>query len=288
MQRMLNLGCGKRYHSGWVNVDIHPVDQHVEHCDICRPLPFDTDTFDVVYHAHVLEHLACDQAVGFMRECFRVCRPGGMIRVVVPDLERIVRSYLEQLDGAAVEAGDGHSHYDWTIIELFDQMTRAKSGGAMADYLRCLKPSDMDFVKHRIGVAASSSCVPIQTAKSNAVSRVARALQDPRLAVRYLQANAIHWCAFAIGGSGAMSAVSEGLFRRSGEVHKWMYDRYSLPRLLLQVGFDSPSVCSAYSSQVERWCEYGLDIEPDGTVYKPDSLYCEASKPSTGPSSNMN
>ena len=280
MQRMLNLGCGRRYHSDWMNIDIHPVDQHVKRCDICRPLPFDTDTFDVVYHAHVLEHLTGDRAVQFMRECFRVCRPGGIIRVAVPDLEGIARSYLEQLDGAVVDAGDGHSHYDWTIIELFDQMTRAKSGGAMAEYLRRLEPSEVDFIKHRIGVVASSGYVPAQTVKSNTVSKVAKALQDPKLAVRYLQVNAIHWCAFAIGGSGAMSAVREGLFRRSGEVHKWMYDRYSLPRLLVQVGFDSPMVCNAYTSQVEKWCEYGLDIEPDGSIYKPDSLYCEASKPS--------
>jgi SAM-dependent methyltransferase len=63
--------------------------------DVRRPLPWPADTFDAVYASHLLEHLYRDQAVLLLQECLRVIVPGGVIRLVVPDLEHIIRSYLE-------------------------------------------------------------------------------------------------------------------------------------------------------------------------------------------------
>ena len=67
-----------------------------------------------------------------------------------------------------------------------------------------------------------------------------------------------------------------GHFRLGGEVHQWMYDRYSLCRLLTESGFSSIRVCQATDSSIKDFANYGLDTEPDGSVYKPDSFFVEA------------
>ncbi len=73
-------------------------------------------------------------------------------------------------------------------------------------------------------------------------------------------------------------ALEVGRFRMGGEVHQWMYDRYSLARALERVGFVGPHAVGPTESRISNWTEFHLDTEPDGTVYKPDSLYMEAVK----------
>ena len=69
-----------------------------------------------------------------------------------------------------------------------------------------------------------------------------------------------------------------GVFRDSGEVHQWMYDRYSLKRMLEQAGFVNVKICTANESRIAEYERYSLDVS-SGIVRKPDSLYVEASKP---------
>ena len=62
--------------------------------------PFQTKLLTSVYHSHLLEHLPREAALPFSQECYRVLKRGGIIRVAVPDLERIARLYLQTLDKA--------------------------------------------------------------------------------------------------------------------------------------------------------------------------------------------
>ena len=73
-------------------------------------------------------------------------------------------------------------------------------------------------------------------------------------------------------------ALMLGRFRLSGEIHHWMYDRYSLSLLLDRSGFESPVERSGFDSAIDNWAQYNLDGDQHGTVYKPDSLYLEAIK----------
>jgi hypothetical protein len=79
--------------------------------------------------------------------------------------------------------------------------------------------------------------------------------------------------------NGDLAALRVGRFRRSGEVHQWMYDRFSLARALRAVGLEQVVERSAVESYADRWSEHHLDTEPDGSVYKPDSLFMEGLKP---------
>ncbi len=71
---------------------------------------------------------------------------------------------------------------------------------------------------------------------------------------------------------------SIGRFRLSGEVHQWMYDSFSLGKLLREVGFNHIEQLTAHETNIENFNSYLLDIEVDGSVRKPDSLFMEAKK----------
>jgi predicted SAM-dependent methyltransferase len=62
--------------------------------DIRKPLPWADGTFTAVYTSHTLEHLFFDVGMQMMRESHRVLRPGGVLRVVVPDVEDIINAYV--------------------------------------------------------------------------------------------------------------------------------------------------------------------------------------------------
>lgn len=109
----LNLGCGSRYHPEWLNIDLHAVARGVISHDLSRGVPLRDDSCDVVYHSHLLEHLRRSDALFLLRECYRVLKPGGILRVAVPDLEQICLLYLEKLRLAS--GGDPSAAHDYDM-----------------------------------------------------------------------------------------------------------------------------------------------------------------------------
>ena len=61
--------------------------------DLRKPLPFPDDHAGAIYGSHVLEHLYLVEAEALLRECFRVLRESGVLRLVVPDLRAAVDEY---------------------------------------------------------------------------------------------------------------------------------------------------------------------------------------------------
>ncbi len=240
---LLNLGCGRRFHPDWVNLDIAPADPAVIQHNLLEPLPLDDGTCGVVYHSHVLEHIPKGQAPAFIAECFRVLAPGGVIRIAVPDLEGIAREYLKQLDAA------NHEQHEWMTIELVDQLARHRSGGQMLEYWKQNPMPAEELVLKRMGQEASDFIQQFRGSDQPA------AQPEP------------------------LTPQNVGSFRLGGEVHQWMYDRLSLARLLLGAGFTEARVCSAVESRISGYASYHLDADEHGMVRKPDSLFMEAVKP---------
>lgn len=239
----INLGCGRRFHNDWLNLDIVPADPAVFQHNLLEPLPLDDSTCGVVYHSHVLEHIPKEQAPAFIAECFRVLTSGGTVRIAVPDLEGITREYLKQLD-----AGNNEQH-EWMTIELVDQLTRHRSGGHMLDYWKQNPMPAEGFVLQRMGREAGDFISDFRS-KQQAETKPQRLTTD-----------------------------SVGSFRLGGEVHQWMYDRLSLGRLLAAAGFTDIRVCKATESAIPDFVSYHLDTDEGGNVRKPDSLFMEATKP---------
>lgn len=147
---MINLGCSARVAADWNNVDfswlltmgrhltlskwlnrsgllsderyrrILALDGALVLWDLRRGIPFDDDTFDVAYHSHVLEHIDRDGAPTFITECRRVLKVGGVMRVVVPDLEALARRYVHALD--AIDVPGMRTVRDETVDGMIEQM----------------------------------------------------------------------------------------------------------------------------------------------------------------------
>jgi predicted SAM-dependent methyltransferase len=256
--KLLNLGCGRHYHPDWVKVDFHPSGPGVMAHNLEGRLPFKDNEFDAVYHSHLLEHLPCYRVPFFLLECYRILKPRGIFRVVVPDMEQIARLYLHYLEMAIQGDEEAQSRYEWILLEMFDQVVRNQSGGDMLNYWKQNSMPAETFVLERVG--------------SEVLDLLPQLRQTPQTDSRKESGDRPE-------GNSERGPLKIGEFRLSGEVHMWMYDRYSLASLLRKTGFQEIKICRADESKIPDFNRYGLDLEPNGAVRKPDSLFMEARKP---------
>lgn len=91
----LHLGCGQRHIPGFVHVDIQP-GPHIDHVCGVNALPIAAGQADLIYASHVLEHFGRAEYLDVLREWHRVLRPGGVLRLSVPDFAACAKIYHEQ------------------------------------------------------------------------------------------------------------------------------------------------------------------------------------------------
>ena len=278
----LNVGCGSKFHKDWVNVDMTSNSTDVIAANLLNGLPFPDESFDVVYHSQVLEHIPKEKAYNFIKECFRVLKPEGIIRVVVPDFENIVDEYKKFLNESLENPNDlSAANYDWIMLEMYDQTVRNYSGGQMAEFLKQPHVINEKYIIDRIGFVGRSirnsylSGVTRNTVSGN-FKKAFSSVSLFKKAARYIFRKIRQKIKFI-----QPSEISKiGAFRLGGEIHMWMYDRYSLSRLLKDCGFEEISVKSPFESTIPKWKEYELDVK-DGLIYDPTSLFVEARKKNT-------
>jgi SAM-dependent methyltransferase len=130
----LNLGCGTNHLPGWQNHDID--------IDITRKLPWTDGAAEAIFIEHCVEHVHVHQAIRFFEEAYRVLRPGGVLRVVVPSIEKIrklgTREYFEftkkwggeaSLHGALTSIIFHHGHQMiWTASVMHEALLYAGFG----------------------------------------------------------------------------------------------------------------------------------------------------------------
>jgi SAM-dependent methyltransferase len=88
----LNIGSGDRPVAGWINIDLYPAEFAF---DVRWGIPLRDSSVDRIYMAHVLEHFYFPgEAVPILQDLRRVLRPGGVLRIVVPDLEKYFGAYV--------------------------------------------------------------------------------------------------------------------------------------------------------------------------------------------------
>ena len=190
----LNLGCGPAAPADWVNLDgswnawfaHHPLlraglrrigvinagnqgaqwkVRPVVH-DLTRPLPFPENSFWAIYASHVLEHLYRVEADALLAECKRVLKPGGVLRLVVPDLQFLVEDYLKNRNGGRTAADS------WTAAETLNQKLgfrnpRPPDGNMLFRFYALWK----DFHSHKWMYDADSLCHSLEIAGFEPVAR---------------------------------------------------------------------------------------------------------------------
>jgi len=112
----VQFGCGTDAPSGWRNFDAGPIFwmqkylpfsksmlvrrghpdypvQNIEYADVTQGLPLESQSVQAVYCSHVLEHLSLSGFRRATRNVFEYLKPGGLFRLVVPDLEYLINQY---------------------------------------------------------------------------------------------------------------------------------------------------------------------------------------------------
>lgn len=90
----LHLGCGDVRLPGFVNVDANKTFASDVIDDIAKLTSFNDNSAAEIYVCHVLEHFAHDEVPPLLRRWFDVLKPGGALRISVPDIDKIVRIYM--------------------------------------------------------------------------------------------------------------------------------------------------------------------------------------------------
>ncbi|MBX2997181.1 MAG: methyltransferase domain-containing protein [Caldilineaceae bacterium] len=122
----INIGCGSVAADGWLNIDKSPnawLAKHrtirsllialkvapkstqeaqyrsdIELLDIHKkPLPVADGSVEWIYTSHLIGSMNRAQALKLMKECSRVLRPGGRLRIVTPDLEKVAQDWLNKI-----------------------------------------------------------------------------------------------------------------------------------------------------------------------------------------------
>lgn len=100
----LNLGSGEYPLENWTNIDVEDVDLSV------RPWPWADDSIEAINASHILEHFTKANGFLFLLQCWRILKPGGELRLAVPDMDKVIACKLsdnyEPLDG-----------YKWTSLD---------------------------------------------------------------------------------------------------------------------------------------------------------------------------
>ncbi len=267
--KAINLACGSKLccKEGWLNADHEPFDtERVVNINLLKTLPFEEGGFDVVYHSQFLEHLSYDQGLDFIKECKRILKPGGVVRIVTPDLEDQAKSYLELLKQLKARPSDKDLvlKYEWIRLEMLDQLNRNQSGGEMTKFLSENGMEIKSYLFDRMG-RSGRNLIPEngEIVKFGLMIEAARYL---RKLVKVVLSKVIP------------TELEVGRFRRSGEVHQYMYDEFSLARLLEQAGLVEIRRVSANTSCLQEWNDTLLDVDGDGVPDCGTSLFFEAKK----------
>lgn len=254
--KYLNIGCGNIFHPDWINIDLIKSPDIINH-DIKKALPFPDNEIEVIYHSHMLEHLNKQDAEKFIKECFRILKPGGIMRIVIPDLEEICKEYLINLQNGFITRDENIiKKYNWNKLEMLDQIVRRKYGGSMGKAL-FNNSIDNEYAKQRGGDTVIDI---LNNAKTN----------DKKQKIISKIKNKIY---------NYFPFFYQKKFDNSGENHKWMYDKLDLKILLIKNGFNNYRLVDYKTSAIPKWSQYNLDKSSYGDFpRKPYSLFAEAKK----------
>src|SRR5258706_5700451 len=92
----LHIGCGDNLLDGWLNTDLLAETANVLCCAVTEPFPFVNNQFDYIFSEHVIEHMPHSKGSLMLKECFRVLKPNGKIRISTPDLAFLIDLYNNQ------------------------------------------------------------------------------------------------------------------------------------------------------------------------------------------------
>ena len=92
----LHLGCGANIIKDWLNTDISKdviKKGKAVYLDVTKPFDISDSTFDYIFSEHLFEHLTYEEGMNMINECYRILKPGGVMRLSTPSLEFLIDLY---------------------------------------------------------------------------------------------------------------------------------------------------------------------------------------------------
>lgn len=103
MKPYLNVGCGPKISSSFINLD-YVWRPGIDLCwDITKGLPLENNQLQGIFTEHCLEHIELDHCRYVLAEFCRILKPGGILRIVVPDAEHYLDLYQSAKNGEPVQ-----------------------------------------------------------------------------------------------------------------------------------------------------------------------------------------
>ena len=153
----LQLGCGSYPLDGWFNTDgsISKCFNGVNYLDVSRPFDIPDESFNYIYSEHLFEHLTYRQGKNMLNECYRILKPGGIIRLSTPNIEFLIDLYLhpeKEINKAYIEFDSkrtghpidpiyaiNHFHTDWGHKIIYDpqSLTNVLNECGFKNIVRC-------------------------------------------------------------------------------------------------------------------------------------------------------
>lgn len=267
----INIACGDSYlvNPYWLNLDYSPHSGAVKKANLLDKLPIESNSVEVIYSSHFFEHIPRDDVPTFVSECIRILKPGGMVRFVLPDFEELCTSYIKyRHDGV-------HQKADFLAIEILDQCVRQTPGGELGKFykkLETLSESDEQlnqFLQQRNGHV-------IQSRVRSEGGPLVRLLKNPRKILAYLERKYIEVVVALLPSAFRKQNVS---LAEVGERHAWLYDFYSIEKILKLNGFKEVQKLDANTTNIPEFPLNPLDVTEDGAPRKGlESMYIEAVK----------
>jgi len=88
--KCLQIGAGFNILPGWLNMDLEPQAGRSFFLDATRPFPIPDNSLDFIFSEHTIEHIPYAGGRAMLAECYRVLRPGGVVRISTPNLRTLV------------------------------------------------------------------------------------------------------------------------------------------------------------------------------------------------------
>ena len=93
--KKINMGCGWRnFGPNWIHIDSGDY-SHLDHLSITDLSQFDDGSIDLIYASHVVEYFDREELIPLLSEWRRVLKVGGVLRIAVPNFEKISKLYYE-------------------------------------------------------------------------------------------------------------------------------------------------------------------------------------------------
>ena len=96
----IHFGCGWNFLEGWDNTDMvippnltKEQEAHIKIIDVTKTLPYESDSVDFIFHEHMIEHIDEVDGYNFLTECYRVLKPGGVMRLSCPSIDGAMQVY---------------------------------------------------------------------------------------------------------------------------------------------------------------------------------------------------